>query len=82
MANQVLGAVGTVQDEELRIARDGAIPEDSCPADTTISVPKRRASHSGANLGPDRGHGLLLRLPAQAVLELTQEASRCASQPS
>jgi hypothetical protein len=73
----VLGAVGTVQDEELRIARDGAAPEDRCPGErdhlSADPASQLLPEHGGAELGPDRGHGLLLRLPAQAVLELRLE---------
>jgi hypothetical protein len=77
VADQVLGAVGAAQDEELWMAGDGAAPEDLCPGvrDHLGADPAGQLlpEHGGAELGPDRGHGLLFGLLAQALLELRLE---------
>ena len=74
VADQVLGPVVGPQDEELRVAGDGDAAEGAGAGEhrrVAADAPGELfPEHGGAELGADRGHGLLLGLPPQAGVEL------------
>jgi hypothetical protein len=70
----VLGAVGGPQDQELRVAGDGGAAEGAGAGDdgrlAAETAGELLPEQRGAELGADRGHGLLFGLPAEPSLEL------------
>ena len=74
VADQVLGPVVGPQDEELRVAGDGGATEGAGAGEhhrvAADAAGELFPEHGGAQLGADRGHGLLFGLTAQAGVEL------------